>query len=277
MPVSLDFVAPPQLRAANVHACIQAGDPESSVAIVNMRALKWIDPAGLVAIATFAESQWRIGRVPRLIAPDNSNLARYLTRMHVGDVIDSLDGWHNLPSGVREVDQVGNLLELQRFQGEEAPPELASLVESRLGDQPSAEAIHNGICEIGQNVPQHSASDAGYIAAITTPSLNYVWFAVGDAGVGLLEPLAERGYESHLDVMTALFARRGVTRTGETGRGRGVFRTKEAVTGGGGSVYLASGRSALVANQTSQRQITGAHAVPGTLLQAAMPYSEQHR
>lgn len=270
LPVSLDFTSPPQLRADNVHGCIHPGDPESGVAVVNMRALGWIDPAGLVAIATFAESQWRIGRVPRLIAPDSDQLARYLARMHLGDVIDGLNGWHNLPS-VREQDQEGKLLELQRFQGEDAPPELAKLVEGQLGETDAAIAVHNGICEIGQNVPHHSAGDVGYIAAITTPSTNLVHFAVGDAGVGLLEPLAASGYASHVDVMRALFATRGVTRTGEVGRGNGVFRTREAVTGSGGSLYLASGRSALVATRRSQREVAGDYAIPGTLLQASMP------
>ena len=235
-----------------------------------MRALGFIDPAGLVAIATFAESQWRIGRTVQLIAPDSEQLARYLTRMHLGEVIKELDGWHNLPH-VKEQDQEGRLLELQKFYGEGAPPQLAALVEQQLGDTDAAAAIHNGICEIGQNVPQHSSNDAGYIAAVSTPSTGQVHFAVGDAGVGLLEPLIERGYGSSLEVMKALFAHRGITRTGTVGRGNGVHRTKETVTDSGGTVYLASGKSALVAVRRGQREIAGLHEVPGTLLQASMP------
>jgi hypothetical protein len=268
--VSLDFIAPVQLTAASVHSCFRAGDPVAPIAVINLRALAWTEPAGLVAIAMFAESQSQIGRLPRLYAPADVNRARYLSRMGVGEIVSSLGGAHDLPA-TRLWDQEGYLLELQRFDGEDAPPELARLVEARLVDGPSAEAVHKGICEIGANVPDHSGRAHGYVAAVTTHGASRVAFAIGDAGVGLLEPLARRGYASNAEVIRDLFARGGVSRLGAEGRGRGVHRTREVVTKGGGSVYMASGRDAVSSTGSITHAASGAIAIPGTLLQGSMP------
>ncbi|MCD4525245.1 hypothetical protein [Nocardioides sp. cx-173] len=266
----MDFVAPHQLGAGSIQACLQPGDPESDVAFVNLRALDWTEPAGLVAIATFVESQWQIGRTPQLIGPADTRRGRYLSRMHLGTLIEDFDGIHDLPS-INEWSREGYLLELQRFDGKDAPPALATLVEERLRGTRSAEAIHKGICEIGANVPDHSGREHGYIAAITTHGGTRVSFAIGDAGVGLVEPLAGRGYERAGDVMRDLFEAGGLSRIDEAGRGRGVYRTKEVVTREGGTIHMASGRDAVRVNQFGLYPASSRIPMPGTILQGAMP------
>jgi hypothetical protein len=270
MPVSFDFIAPARLTASAVHSCYTPGDPQSGVAIVNTLSLRWVEPAGLVAIAMFMDSQSRIGRTPSLIAPRDRQLANYLSRMRVAEVVKDLGGTHDLPS-VRHWDQDGYLLELQRFDGSEAPPELARLVEERLQhDQVAAGAMHKGICEIGANVPDHSGQDHGYIAAATTYGSTRVSFAVGDAGVGLLEPLASHGFGTEAQVMAALM-RGGLSRLDDVGRGRGVQRTKEVVVSGGGWIYMASGKDHVRVNRDGVHSHRNAAAIHGTLLQGEMP------
>lgn len=269
MPVSFDFVAPPRLIADAVHGCHVPGDPQSGLAIVNMRALRWIEPAGLVAMAMFMDSQWNIGRPPKLVAPADRQLGNYLSRMRVGELVEDFGGSHDLP-GVRRWDQDGYLLELQRFDGEGAPPELARLVEQRLQDEVAANAMHKGICEIGANVPDHSGRDHGYIAAVTTHNWTRVSFAVGDAGLGLLEPLAVKGFESEAHVMAALM-RGGLSRFDEAGRGRGVQRTKEVVVEGRGTLFMASGKDQVVVQAGGLRSHRNSATLRGTLLQGEMP------
>lgn len=269
MPVSFDFIAPPRLTAAAVHNCYAPGDPQSGLAIVNMRSLRWIEPAGLVAVAMFMDSQWRIGRTPKLIAPSDRQLGNYLSRMRVGELVRDFGGAHDLPA-VRSWDQDGYLLELQRFDGADAPPELARLVEERLRDETAAGAMHKGICEIGANVSDHSGQDHGYIAAVTTHNWSRVSFAVGDAGLGLMEPLAEKGFESDAHVMAALM-HGGLSRLSDAGRGRGVQRTKEVVTEGQGTLYMASGKDHVLVDAHGLRPHRNGTSLHGTLLQGEMP------
>lgn len=271
MPVSLDFTTAwsGQISADNIHACLHAGDPLARWSVINLVGLRWIEPAGLVAIATFAESQAQIGRRPRLYAPQSTARARYLSRMHLGRVIEELGGEHNLPA-TNEWDQEGRLLELQRFDGTAEAENLGRLVFERLNDDSTAMAMHTAICEIGANVPDHSGREHGYICAVTIPSSGRVSFAVGDAGVGLLEPLAGSGYTSVSAVMEDLFDR-GITRTAEPGRGRGVFRTRELVNQEDGEVFLASGGATLTSTPRARRSAKHVMALPGTLLQGSMP------
>lgn len=260
-----------RLVGASIHRSLHPGDPTSGWSVINLRNLQWIDPAGLVALAVFAEAQADIGRPPYLYGPEDLSRARYLSRMHVGEVITDLGGVHDLPQ-TTEWDQEGKLLELQRFDGRQAAEALGRLVHERIDDPHLAHAMHASICEIGINVPEHSGRDHGYIAAVTTYRASRMSFAVGDAGVGVLEPLLPLGFGAHSEVLRALLEV-GVTRTGQAGRGRGIISTRGLVNARGGQVFMASGAASVVAWPSVVSPTEHATDLQGTILHAEMPCS----
>lgn len=275
--LATDFVAPPgTLTAAKVHAALREGDPESPVAVMDLRDLSWIDPAGLVALAALMEAQASIGRLPRLHAPHQLERSGFLHRMRLGEMVDEFDGRHDL-SPVQSWNQQGYLLELQKFDGSNAAGALADIVSTQLSDTPVALAIHKGICEIGQNVPDHSGRTHGYIAVVTKPATGTVSFAVSDAGLGIVESLKVHGPRSHEDALTAVLEG-GVSRLELAGRGRGIRRTREEVSAARGRLFLASGNAGVAAwKGPGGRPLRQARqyprAIPGTLMEGTLPVS----
>lgn len=271
MPTAMDLTVRPagRLVGPTIHRSLHPGDPQGYWATINLRGLQWVDPAGLVALAVFAEEQASMGRRPYVFAPSDATRARYLSRMHLPWIIEELEGGHDLPQ-TTEWQQSDRLLELQRFDGRDAAEHLGFLVHERLEDPELAHAMHASICEVGINVPDHSGRQHGYIAAATTYQSSRISFAVGDAGVGVLEPLLHRGYRTHGEVLRDLFEI-GVSRTDVPGRGLGIIRTRRLVNDRQGQVFMSSGPAAVTAWPGYVQQIGHTEPLGGTILQGEMP------
>lgn len=152
-----------------------AVDP--AVAKIDLTYSTWCEPAGLVAVAAFAEEQRILGRAVQVMAPRDPNQVNYLARMHLGQVLDELGCEHSI-TPVRESQDV-ELLELQRFEGEDGAADLAGLVYEKTAADPAvAAALHKSIGEIGGNVSQHSGKTIGYVAAASTYRRRRIEFAV---------------------------------------------------------------------------------------------------
>lgn len=268
----LDFVAPQAvtLGPGSLAACLT--DPSDHYeAIIDLRGVRWVEPYGLVALAVFAESQIQLNRLPRLIAPQDREKANYLERMGVGQIVESLGGRHNLRPVSRQ-DHSGHLLELRRFDSEQASDALGELVFDKLAatDITAARAMHQSISELGQNVTQHSGRPSGFLAAQSTHDGRKVMFSIGDSGIGLLRSLDSYAFQDEEEVLEAVMVG-GVTSTGDQGRGNGFRLARELLTGKGGLLYAQTG----CAHRTEYagRAVSHRHPslfVQGTILQGVV-------
>lgn len=242
--------------------------PEPGVPSLDLRGIGFVEPVGLVFLATFAAAAVAHGPL-RVCSPTNADSATYLARMRLGRVLDQLGVVHALPP-VRARNRQGELLELRDFDGAAQVDPLAELVHERVApiDAQAARALHTAVAELGGNVPQHAGGARGYVAAQTFARTGEVLFAVGDAGRGLLAGLADRGAGS--DVDAAHMALSGVSRLGPQ-RGEGLKTVVRMASRLGGDVHLVSGRAAVTATQGARRMQESAHPVAGTLLQCRVP------
>ena len=270
--MGFDLVVPSagRLSVGQIHtAVVPSGHPD--VAVVDLELVEWVEPIGLVAVAAFVEGQVRRGRRVRLRAPRRPELARYLSRMRLGRVLDAVRAEHDLPA-VSEWDTGTRLVELRRFTGAREPDELARMLLERTREVPAvASALHQCVAEIGGNVPEHSGQPWGYVAVQTTFRDTVVQFAVGDAGRGVAAGFAprrrltdEQGVELALE--------RGVSRTGLVGHGRGLQKARRLVTGMRGNVHMVSGTAHRTTFAGSTSYGSATHGYPGTLLQGSFPW-----
>lgn len=239
------------------------------VRTIDLTGVGFVEPVGLVFLATFAAAAVAAGDAVRVHTPADVTGGTYLARMRVGRVLEQLGVEHRLPS-VRERNRRGELLELRMFDGEGEVDPLAELVHERVApvDAGAARALHTAVAELGANVPQHSGSARGFMAAQTFARTGEVLFAVGDAGCGLQAGLAVRGAGSDLDA--AHMALSGVSRLGPQ-RGVGL-RTVVGMAGRlRGDMHLVSGHAAVTATRGARRMQESAHPVAGTLLQCRVP------
>ncbi len=267
--MSVDFVVPQwgQCTADQVLRNLRPAD-QAHTARIDLKSSTWCDPAGLVAIAAFAEAQSLAGRWVELARPSDLGRANYLTRMHLGRVLDELGCYHNLKA-VRETAGL-ELLELRRFEGEDGAADLAALVYNKTeGDRVVADALYRSLGEIGGNVSQHSGRPHGYMAAIMTYGGRRIEFAVADAGSGLTANLARVGSTGDAHSLEMVLDH-GVSSTGELGRGNGIRDTRRLVTGLNGQVSMITRGAGRIVQRNGAIVLSGQLPFPGTLLQGSL-------
>ena len=193
---------------------------------VDLSAMTWCEPAGLVGIACFVESQIRAGLYVNVNAPRSRVVSTYLSRMRLGQVLTELGAAHSLPAVNARF--VGSLLELRLFNGSRGAERLAKLVddETRHVDAEVANALWEGIVETGQNVEQHSGNQFGFVAAQVYKKTRGVatrrfLFAVGDSGRGILDTFRPRGASDAAEALRWAVTP-GFTETDDPARGSGL-------------------------------------------------------
>lgn len=180
-----------------------------------------------------------------LRAPRRTEVARYLSRMHVGSVLEALGVEHDLPA-VRERDRGDSLVELTRFEGSRGAGQLARLVHGSVEplDLAAAAALHDGVSEAGENVVRHAHRRRGFVAAQKWYGGAQLHFAVGDSGVGVRRTLSPFGARTDAGALE-MALRRGVTETPGDSGGVGLSDVLAHVSSLGGSLHLVSGTAAL--------------------------------
>lgn len=242
----MNFVASGRVGADTVHHALQ---PSSSTdrTVIDLTAMRFAEPAGLVAIAALADHATAHGQFVDVLAPpEHSDASKYLHRMDVQTVLQGLGVSCEL-SAVRRHDTGTRLMELTPFDA--LTREWDSLAErvfeilcSRVGKSAAA-ALYKSIAEIGVNVAEHSLATRGYLALQYYTPTSTLKFAVADCGIGLRSALAQAHSVSNDEQAIHLATESGISGTGQIGRGLGIAgvigRTTE-----GGSVTLWSGTAA---------------------------------
>jgi hypothetical protein len=203
----------------------------------------FLEPKHLAGLAAAAHRLRRRGPV-RVHGPRESEKAHYAARMRVGRALDAVGVRHDL-ARVQERDRSGELLEVTLLRTADDARRLAALVHAKVAptDAQAAEALWEGLTELGENVQDHAAAGArdssGFCAAQTMPTNGDVLFAVADSGVGLLSTLLRRGARNDREAIVMALA--GTSRLDDAGRGRGLRTTLDMVSGLGGHLYVGVG------------------------------------
>jgi anti-anti-sigma regulatory factor len=212
---------------------------------LDLRRLRFVDPAGLVSLAVAAERAAEAGRPVRFTGPADAEVAGYLNRMRLGAQLTALGVEHDLPA-VHERRQGHRLVELRRFDGEAGLDAVAAaLVLTYVDDHPELlQPLYAALDEMARNVLEHSARSHGYVALQRYDARRDIAFAVADSGIGLRRRLATRIAVPDDRTAVVRAAQVHVTSIGRPGRGRGIGRVI-AITGAHrGSVTLVSGAAA---------------------------------
>jgi hypothetical protein len=236
---------------------LAAGDPiiagiasGGSIA-VNLRAVDFADPAGILALATACIDCRLYGRPVSVIAPYDANVANYLLRMRVRDVMrdygvafvgsfaDRLVAIHPQP---------GRLLEFQSVRERDATRigrQLRDLGRSVGIPTEVIERAWAGVAETLENVFEHSRRREAFLIAqrYTERRSGHLRLelAIGDLGVGLLSTLRTR-YPVRTDEAAVQRAiQDGVSRYKGGRRGGGLYWVVRSATETGGLFHLRSG------------------------------------
>ena len=102
------------------------------------------------------------------------------------------------------------------------------------------------MCEIMDNVLQHSEESEGFVMIQMHRAARKIAFAVADSGIGIYKSLAASSHrpKTHVDALK-LAIKKGVTRDERIGRGNGLWILSETVKHNGGQYTLQSGEAGL--------------------------------
>ncbi len=238
--------------------------------VIDLSDLRFCHPVGLVAIATHAERYLSEGRRVSVVGPSNPDVANYLSRMRLSQVLSTLGAEHQLPR-VREHNVEGSLFELTTFDGSRGAAAVAELLfdDARDVGEEVACALYEGLCEAGQNVAHHSGQTRGFMAAQWVRNRQTFRFTVGDSGVGLLSTLRTRGVHSDREALTKA-VQKGVSSSGDGQRGMGLYDMGQQLTSLSGTLDLISGCARLCLSRSGQKLHDYELPMEGTIVQGLL-------
>ena len=253
-------------------------DLDLGVAVIDLARVSFVDAYALTGLACFIASAARDGLPVRLVLPEHPDVRSWLSRMHLGDVIDTfeVDVGGGLPR-VAERDRRDTLIELQRFDDSHGSHRLATFIWERLEGGADGEVVNQlfeATGELGQNVVEHAGSPAGgFVAAqrykAGAPEERII-VAVGDVGVGIRESLRPRyGDMTDGEAITQAI-RWNVSSVMEEGRGQGLPGVVEGVRGLDGVVWIRSGAASRTITRGRATTI-GVSRLQGTIVGARLP------
>jgi hypothetical protein len=241
---------------------------------IDLAEASFVDTYGLVAIACAARQAEEAGQEVVFTGPTDVNVARYLTRMHVPELLPSSA---DLPAVRYEEELPDRVLEVQSFDSEGDTERLAGLIYDKLKgtvNRAVPQALFDAICELGANVTQHANAPAGGLMAAQVfrrgRSDEYLVACVGDTGVGVRASLASR-YSLASDADAIILAMdEGVSEYADPARGQGLPEVGRLVTGLGGQVVARSGDGRAAFSRLGGRPDTVSY-LGGTLMGAKIP------
>lgn len=261
-----DLVVVGRLKHFTVHGCIKPARKRGHTHI-DLSRMVWTEPIGIVAICAFAERAVQQGKKVTFTPPDDTSIANYLDRIGLTKVLDEFGIKHGI-SAVRRNDVGQRLVELTRFDGTDEVEELSQNVHSAALaiNEKAANGIANAICTAGENVSQHSGRTNGYYVLQRTNSSTFVRFAVGDSGRGFRRALESRKPED--DAAALLLAlTKGVSGTGNIGRGLGLHSLADELKKVGGGLVLISGDARHVRSDSAELSQTYDAVFRGSLIE----------
>jgi hypothetical protein len=253
-------------------------DLDRGVAVVDLDRVGFVDAYALTGLACFVAAAARDGVPVRLVLPEDADVRSWLSRMHLGEVLDTFGvGVQGTLPRVAERDRRDALIELERFGDAHGSDRLAAFIWERLEGGVDGEVVNQlfeATGELGLNVVEHAGSPSGgFVAAqrykAGTPEERII-VAVGDAGVGIRASLRPRYGDMPDDDAIRRAVQWNVSRVPEEGRGQGLPGVVDGVRGLGGTVWIRSGPA--LRTITRRRAATQAVSrLQGTIVGARLP------
>ena len=271
-----------------------AGEIDGGPAVLDLRAVEFVEPAGLCGLAALLE--FLIPRSEEVgIALAGRDVPAYLERMNFfrlfGDRIRTNADVASLEERRRH--NPGTLQELINFHTEQEIPGIIERISEILENQGyrlrERVAICSVLSEICANAAEHGRSSFGAYAAVQAyhhivsgPRRRgeEVLIAIADGGPGVRETLARNlalaEYTTTDNDALRHALEMGVSGTGEIGRGGGLALVAGIAARSGGSLSLrsGSGRVTVYENRKNSRHVPE---FPGTFVRVSLPRTPQER
>jgi hypothetical protein len=269
----LDWIAQPGFRfgdATQVPLYLQpSGD--SQMCLADLSLAEWVGPATLVSLAAFLDRQSiSEGRDVKVIAPEDEDLSRYISRMGFARLLDEMGIGHNFGTVRANSDlNAKSLVEVSRFSSVGEVEELISILTYRDVPTTLRDIMCEMLSEMAINVPQHARVKHGFMAAQVVDKGRTLKLSVADSGVGLFATLRPQGAESGRHAIR--MALEGATETRRAGGGRGVKSMAAAIAEARGRAFLLSGEDMMTITSTGTAPWLHLRSFPGTIFDASLP------
>ena len=262
--------------------------------VLNLRAVEFVEPAGLCGLAALLEYLCeRCDEVNLALA--GRDVAAYLERMDFfrlfGDRISTNADVEALEERRRH--NPGTLQELVNFHTEEEIPgiihRISEILENRGYRLRERVAICSTLSEVCANAAEHGVSSFGAYAAVqayhhivsgSRRRGEEVLIAIADGGVGVRETLSRNpkyAEETATDNEALRHAlEMGVSGTGELGRGGGLALVAQIAARSGGSLSLRSGTGRVTVYE-SRKNSRNVPEFPGTFVRVSLPRTPQEK
>ena len=242
---------------------------------IDLSRAQFVDTFGLVLVVTVAEQAVQSNQKVRVTSPRSQGARVWLSRMHLREALAELGVECDLKP-VRHTPLGDRVLELHSFD-RDSPDELADKVYRALEGDDRAEAgtLYRSVADALDNVRCHSEADRGWAALhqYGKDATRRIEFAVGDSGVGLRRSLAAAHQVQSDKAALELALQRGISGTGEAGRGNGLADIAERAWKRDGILRLYSGRDVASVLRESVVRFRPANArFPGTLVYSKMTF-----
>ena len=271
-----------------------AGEIDGGPVVLDLRAVEFVEPAGLCGLAALLE--FLIARSEEVgIALAGRDVPAYLERMNFfrlfGDRIRTNADVASLEERRRH--NPGTLQELINFHTEQEIPGIIERISEILENQGyrlrERVAICSVLSEICANAAEHGRSSFGAYAAVQAyhhivsgPRRRgeEVLVAIADGGPGVRETLARNPalaeYTTTDNDALRHALEMGVSGTGEIGRGGGLALVAGIAARSSGSLSLrsGSGRVTVYENRKNSRHVPE---FPGTFVRVSLPRTPQER
>lgn len=270
-PLTVDWVAHEHLTMGDATQIpLFLEESTRKLCIADLTKASWVGPATLVALAAHLDRNMRESREACVLAPADHGLANYISRMGFGKLLSKMKIEHNLPTVSSDLAlNAKSLVEISRFSSEAEVSDLIEILTYRRLDPDILEAMCEILSEMGNNVPQHSRVEYGFMGAQVVNNGHLLRVSVADGGVGLRATLSKRGAETDRQALS--LALNGQSEIDAPGRGRGFLAMQAAVRKHGGYAHLLSGKSRAVISPSSVTYWTYQNSYMGTVFDAALP------
>jgi hypothetical protein len=265
-----------------------AGRVDGAAVVLDLRAVEFVEPAGLCGLAALLE--YLIPRSEEVgMALAGRDVPAYLERMNFfrlfGDRVRTNADVASLEERRRH--NPGTLQELINFHTEQEIPGIIERISEILENQGyrlrERVAICSVLSEICANAAEHGASSFGAYAAVQAyhhivsgPRRRgeEVLIAIADGGPGVRETLAHNPTLSEYTTSDNDALRHslemGVSGTGEIGRGGGLALVAGIAARSGGSLSLRSGTGRVTVYE-SRKNSRNVPEFPGTFVRVSLP------